>query len=67
MRLDLPVLILPTHEFAFSGTGKSTLGNTVPLSGMKLHTACKPKGRYRLVETTNEDAVGTRNELELMQ
>jgi hypothetical protein len=43
MRLDLPVIVLPTHEFALLDTVKSTPGNTEPLSGVKLNTGGKQK------------------------
>jgi hypothetical protein len=67
MRLDLPVIVLPTHEFTLLGTVKSTLGNTEPLSRVKLNTGGKPKRRHPLVEAINEDAVCIRNEMERMQ
>jgi len=67
MRLDLPVIVLPTHEFAILGTVKSTSGKTRPLSGVKLNTGGKLKRRHQLVEAINEVALCIRNELGRMQ
>jgi len=67
MRLNLPAIVLPTHEVALLGTVKSTPGNTEPLSGVKLNTGGKPKRRHQIVEVINEDTVCMRNELGRMQ
>lgn len=57
MRLNLSVIVLPTHEFALLGTVKSTPGNTEPLSGVKLNTGGKQKRRHQIVEVINEDSL----------
>jgi len=67
MRLNLPVTVLPTHEFALLGTVKSTPDNTKPLSGVKLNTGGKPKRKQQIVEVINEDTVCIRDELGRMQ